>query len=156
QSPVFSQGIILPAGARTLLIGGQNGVNARGEIVGKGDVARQTEQALSNLQMVLAAAGARLEDLVKVTIIMQQDIDLNAAFGAWMAGWVPVGKPATVAALRVAGLADPVALIEIGAQAVVPLARACARCVSAGNWPISFLTATMPGRCLLARNSAHV
>lgn len=120
QSPVFSQGIILPAGACTLLIGGQNGVNARGEIVGKGDVARQTEQALSNLQMVLAAAGARLEDLVKVTIIMQQDIDLNAAFGAWIAVWGTRGNPPTVTALRVVGLANPDFLIEIEAQAVLP------------------------------------
>lgn len=85
HSPVFSQGIILPANARILLIGGQNGVDAKGQVVDRTDVRRQTEQALANLQQVLSAAGAELEDLVKVTIIMQQDIDLGAAFGAWMA-----------------------------------------------------------------------
>ena len=42
KSPVFSQGIILPANARLLLIGGQNGVDEKGEIVGKGDVVAQT------------------------------------------------------------------------------------------------------------------
>jgi enamine deaminase RidA (YjgF/YER057c/UK114 family) len=120
RSPVFSQGIILPANARILLIGGQNGVNARGEVVAKGDVARQTQQALDNLQKVLEAAGGRLEDLVKVTIIMQQDIDLNAAFGAWMAVWGKRTNPPTVTALRVSGLANPDFLIEIEAQAVLP------------------------------------
>lgn len=120
KSPVFSQGIILPAGARILLIGGQNGVNTQGEIVGKGDVVKQTEQALSNLQKVLDAAGARLEDLVKVTIIMQQDIDLNAAFGAWMAVWGQRTNPPTVTGFRVPALANPDILIEIEAQAVLP------------------------------------
>ena len=120
KSPVFSQGIILPAGARILLIGGQNGVNAQGEIVDKSDVVKQTQQALSNLQKVLAAAGAGLENLVKVTIIMQQDIDLNAAFGAWMAVWGQRTNPPTVTGFRVAALANPDFLIEIEAQAVLP------------------------------------
>jgi enamine deaminase RidA (YjgF/YER057c/UK114 family) len=119
KSPVFSQGIILPAGARILLIGGQNGVDASGQIVGKGDVVKQTEQALSNMQKVLDAAGAGLEDLVKVTIIMQQDIDLNAAFGAWMKVWGQRTNPPTVTGFRVAALANPDVLIEIEAQAVL-------------------------------------
>ena len=119
QSPVFSQGIILPANARILLIGGQNGINEKGEIVGKGDVVAQTRQALANLQRVLAAAGGRLEDLVKTTIIMQQDIDLNAAFGAWMAVWGQRPNPPTVTGFRVPGLANPDFLIEIEAQAVL-------------------------------------
>lgn len=119
RSPVFSQGIILPANARLLLIGGQNGVNEKGEIVGKGDVAAQTRQALDNLQKVLAAAGGRLEDLVKTTIIMQQDIDLGAAFGVWMGVWGQRPNPPTVTGFRVPGLANPDFLIEIEAQAVL-------------------------------------
>ena len=119
KSPVFSQGIILPANARLLLIGGQNAVNEKGEIVGKGDVVAQTRQALDNLQKVLAAAGGRLEDLVKTTIIMQQDIDLGAAFGVWVGVWGQRPNPPTVAGFRVPGLANPDFLIEIEAQAVL-------------------------------------
>ncbi len=119
QSPIFSQGIVLPANARILLIGGQNGVNAKGEVVAKGDVVKQTEQALSNLQQVLKAAGAGLEDLVKVTIVMQQDIDLNAAFGAWMAVWGKRTNPPTVSAFRVPNLSNPDFLIEIEAMAAL-------------------------------------
>ncbi|KQX39925.1 hypothetical protein ASD04_04540 [Devosia sp. Root436] len=120
KSPIYSQGIILPANARLLLIGGQNAFNEKGEIVGKGDVAAQTRQALDNLQKVLAAAGGRLEDLVKTTIIMQQDIDLGAAFGVWMSVWGQRPNPPTVTGFRVAGLANPDFLIEIEAQAVLP------------------------------------
>ena len=120
KSPVFSQGIILPANARLLLIGGQNGVDEKGEIVGKGDVVAQTRQALDNLQKVLAAAGGRLEDLVKTTIIMQQDIDLGAAFGVWMGVWGQRPNPPTVTGFRVPDLANPDFLIEIEAQAILP------------------------------------
>lgn len=120
KSPIFSQGIILPANARLLLIGGQNSVNAQGEIVGKGDVASQATQALENLQRVLAAAGAGLEDLVKVTVILHDKADLNAAFGAWMAVWGQRANPPTVTGFRVAGLSNPDFLIEIEAQAVLP------------------------------------
>ena len=120
KSPVFSQGIILPANARLLLIGGQNGVDEKGEIVGKGDVVAQTRQALDNLQKVLAAAGGRLEDLVKTTIIMQQDIDLGAAFGVWLGVWGQRPNPPTVTGFRVPGLANPDFLIEIEAQALLP------------------------------------
>ena len=120
RSPVFSQGIILPANARILLIGGQNSVNEKGEVVFKGDVAKQTAQALANMQKVLEAAGAGLENLVKTTIIMQQDIDLRAAFAAWMAVWGNRPNPPTVTGMRVAGLANPDFLIEIEAQAILP------------------------------------
>jgi enamine deaminase RidA (YjgF/YER057c/UK114 family) len=120
KSPVFSQGIILPAGARLLLIGGQNSVDAQGQIVGKGDTAKQTAQALANMQIVLAAAGGKLEDLVKMTIIIQQDADLRAGFGAWMAVWGQRPNPPTVTGLRVVGLTNPDFLIEIEAQAVLP------------------------------------
>lgn len=118
-NPAFSQGIILPAEARILLIGGQNGVDVEGTVVAKGDVGKQTEKALSNLQLVLNDANATLEDLVKVTIVIEQNADLNAAFGAWMAVWGNRANPPTVTVLKVAGLAHPDFLIEIEAQAVV-------------------------------------
>lgn len=119
HSPVFSQGIILPANARLLLIGGQNGVNEQGEIVDKKDIAKQTAQALSNLQKVLAAAGATVKDLVKVTIILHNDADLQAGFGEWMKVWGKNTNPPVVTSLRVPGFANPDFLIEIEAMAVL-------------------------------------
>jgi len=120
RNPAFSQGIIIPAGARLLLVGGQNAVNADGEIVGKGDIGRQTEQALANMLTVIDAAGGRIEDLVKVTLIIQHGIDLRAGFAAWMKVWGQRPNPPTVTALFVAGLAHPDYLIEIEAQVVLP------------------------------------
>lgn len=119
HSPIFTQAIIVPAGARTLLIGGQNAVDRSGQLAGKGDVVAQSTQALGNLKAVLDAAGATLEDLVKVTVVIDQHADLRAAFGAWMSFWGTRTNPPTVTVLRVAGLANPDYLIEIEAQAVL-------------------------------------
>ncbi|SEQ00589.1 Enamine deaminase RidA, house cleaning of reactive enamine intermediates, YjgF/YER057c/UK114 family [Devosia sp. YR412] len=120
HSPVFSQGIIIPSNARILLIGGQNGVDEKGEVVDKTDMGKQTAQALVNLQKVLTVAGANLEDLVKVSIIMRSDADLRAGFGEWMKVWGARANPPVVTSLRVPELANPDFLIEIEAQAVLP------------------------------------
>jgi enamine deaminase RidA (YjgF/YER057c/UK114 family) len=119
HNPAFTQAILLPAGARTLIIGGQNAVDADGQIVGKGDLGAQTAKALDNLQRCLAAAGARLDQLVQVTLYLQGDVELRPGFGAWMAVWGNRPNPPTVTGIRVHGLAHPDYLIEIEALAVL-------------------------------------
>jgi hypothetical protein len=49
KSPVFSQGIVIPAGARTLIIGGQNGVGADSRVVSN-DLAGQSAKAVDMLR----------------------------------------------------------------------------------------------------------
>ena len=119
SNPAYSQGVALPASARIVLIGGQNGVDADGQIVGKGDIAAQTKQALANLAMVLEAGGARLDDLVRLSIYIVGDADIRPAFGVWMAFWADRGPPPVVTGIRVLGLANPDFLIEIEGQAAV-------------------------------------
>ena len=41
-----------------------------GEIVGDGDVAKETEQVMQNLEAVLKAAGAKWSDVVKTTVFL--------------------------------------------------------------------------------------
>lgn len=120
KNPAFSQGIIIPAGMRTLIIGGQNAVSPKGEVVGKGDIVAQTNQALDNLTKVLEAAGGTLDNLVRVGLLLREDADLQAGFGAWMARAGKLKHPPTVTAAFVAKLAAPDYLIEIEATAVLP------------------------------------
>lgn len=120
RNPAFTQAILIPAGARTLIIGGQNAVDEDGQIVGKGDIGAQTTKALENLQRCLAAAGAALEQLVQVRIYLSGDVDLRPGFGAWMALWGQRSNPPTVTGIRVHGLASPDLLVEIEAMAVLP------------------------------------
>ena len=108
------------AGTRTVLIGGQNAVNAKGEIVGKGDFARQTEQALKNLVTCLDAVGADVSDLIQVKIYIKAGEDLRAGFGEWMKVWGQRSNPPLVTGLFVSALANPDYLIEIEGTAALP------------------------------------
>ena len=86
KSPAFSQGILLPAGARMLLIGGQNGVDEQGRLVSR-DFGEQTAKAVDNLIKVLESAGGTLENLVRVGIYVKGDVDIRPGFEAWMQRW---------------------------------------------------------------------
>ncbi len=119
KSPAFSQGTIVPAGARTLVIGGQNGVDERGQLVSK-ELGAQTARAVDNLIKVLEAAGGALEGLVRVGIYVKGDVDLRPGFEAWMQRWGQRPNPPTIVVLRVAGLGmSPDTLVEIEATAVL-------------------------------------
>jgi len=57
--------VVVTGPAKTIYVGGQDAVDASGNIVGKGDIGRQTEQVLKNLKMTRKAAGSDLADVVK-------------------------------------------------------------------------------------------
>ncbi|MPZ28160.1 MAG: RidA family protein [Micromonosporaceae bacterium] len=117
QSPAFSHVAVVPPGATTIHIGGQNAVTGDGTLVGGDDVAAQTQQVMTNLHVALAAAGATVHDLVMVTILLVEGVDLAAAYpvaAAELAGAAPL-----VVGMRVAGLGVPGALLELSAVAAL-------------------------------------
>lgn len=118
-NPAYSQGVSAPASARYIYVGGQNGVDAAGRMVGAGDLAAQTVQALANLSAVLEDGGATADDLISLAIYIVGDADLRPGFGAWMAFWRDRGPPPIVKLLRVIGLANPDALVEIEGMAAI-------------------------------------
>ena len=116
-SPAFSQGTIAPAGARILYVGGQNGVDADGKVVGN-SIGPQTEQALRNVIAVLAEAGATQADVAKLTIHIVPGTDVNAGFAASLSAWGD--HPTAITVVMVAGFANPEFLVEIDAIAALP------------------------------------
>lgn len=92
------------------------------ESVGIGDVEAQTEQAMSNIAMLLDEAGSKLEHIVKVVVYLT-DIRYREAvyrtMGRWLKGVYPVST-----GLVVEALARPEWLVEIDATAVIPEADA--------------------------------
>jgi len=117
-SPAFSHVAIVPPGASTIYIGGQNGVDATGAVVSD-DVAEQSVRAVDNASVALAAAGATLADVVQWTVYIAEGADLRAAYGAIAPRLATGGAPPLVTAAVVAGLGVPGALIEVGAIAAV-------------------------------------
>jgi enamine deaminase RidA (YjgF/YER057c/UK114 family) len=118
QSPAFTHVAVVPPGATTIYVGGQNAVDGDGTLVGGDDVAAQTQQVMENLHIALAAADASVQDLVMMTVLYVDGVDLSAAYpvaAAELAGATP-----PVVGARVAGLGVPGALIEVSAVAAIP------------------------------------
>ena len=118
RSPAFSHGAVIPPGATTIYIGGQNGVDETGKVASH-DAAAQAARAIDNVETVLRAAGATLADVVAWTVLIAADADVAAAYRAIAPRLARTGAPPLVTAARVAGLAVPGALLEISAIAVL-------------------------------------
>ena len=63
DNPAFSQ-VVSATGARTVYQAGQVSIDERGSVIGAGDLAAQTAQAMRNVGLALAAAGAGYADIV--------------------------------------------------------------------------------------------
>lgn len=120
KNPAFSQVVTTQGNGKTIYIGGQDAVNSRGEIIGKGDIAKQTEQVMDNLQTALAASGATFENLVKLTIYMVQGQNLYSGFEVSQKFLGNLTNPPAICVLIVTGLANPNFLVEIEATAFTP------------------------------------
>ena len=115
--PRYTQGI-LAEGKRLLFIAGQTGVDADNNVVGKGDVAAQTEQVLQNMKAVLDEAGASFADIVKITTYIT-DPRFRDGLNPARLKYFGDNPPASTLVV-VSGLADPDYLVEIEAIAVLP------------------------------------
>ena len=86
-----------------------------------GDAAGQAEQAMANVAELLAEAGARLEDICKITIYLTDPRYREPVYrtvGKWLKGVFPVST-----GLVVTALARPEWLVEIDVIAVIPEQR---------------------------------
>lgn len=111
----------LQNGSSTLHLAGQVAWDADAKIVGPGDLALQTRQALLNLKEVLNSAGCTPADIIRLrTYVVNHTPDklgvVLGEVGAFYGGSVPA--PNTF--IGVAALALPDFLIEIEAIAEVP------------------------------------
>jgi enamine deaminase RidA (YjgF/YER057c/UK114 family) len=91
------------------------------ESVGIGNVADQTEQAMSNIALLLEESGSALEDIVKIVVYLT-DVryreEVYQVLGRWLKGVFPVSTGVVVTAL-----ARPEWVVEIDATAVIPESR---------------------------------
>ena len=121
QNPAFTNVVVVTGPVRTIYIGGQDAVDATGQIVGAGDIGAQASQVLANIQTALEAAGAGLEHVVKWNILIVQGQPLEPGFAEFQRFWGERPNPPAITAAFVSALANPEFLVEIDAIAVVPL-----------------------------------
>lgn len=119
KNPAFSQVVTTQGNGKTIYIGGQNAVNAKGEIVGKGDIAMQTEQAMKNVQTAVSVCEATFDNIVKLSIYVMKGQDIRSGFQASQKCLGNLTNPPAISVLIVAGLANPDFLVEVDATAFI-------------------------------------
>lgn len=115
----YTQVIVSEGSLRTVYVSGQNALDDRGRLVGKGDFRAQLEQVYRNLQQALEAADAGIEHAVKWKLYLLEGQTFGPGFVEFSRGW-GMHPPATTI-LFVAALAHQDYLVEMDAIAVVPL-----------------------------------
>ncbi len=117
RSPAFSQAVVVEQPAKTIYIGGQNGVDADGEVVGP-TVGEQSRQAFRNLATILGSEGATLANIVHWRIAVVEGHGFDEGVAAFREVWDPADPPPAITVHVVAGLGGDF-LVEIDAVAVV-------------------------------------
>jgi enamine deaminase RidA (YjgF/YER057c/UK114 family) len=111
--------VITSTGTKQIHLSGVTGKNKDRQFVGDGGMASQVRVTMENIVKMLAAAGAKPSDVVRMTIyttdmklyLEEGDAERNTCFES---GKRPVGT-----LVEVSRLADPKCLVEISAIAVI-------------------------------------
>jgi enamine deaminase RidA (YjgF/YER057c/UK114 family) len=113
---------VVVAKGSTVFVRGQVGQDLESAVnVAIGDASGQTEQAMKNVKMLLAEAGAELGDICKITIYITDPRYREAVYlkiGEHLKGVFPVSTGIVVSAL-----ARPEWLVEVDVTAVIPDGR---------------------------------
>jgi enamine deaminase RidA (YjgF/YER057c/UK114 family) len=101
-------------------VSGTTAIDSHGTLVGKNDARAQTMQTLANIRQALEKAGASLEHVVRTRIYvtnMVRDWEVVGRAHGEVFGAI---RPAT-AMVEVSRLIDPDMLVEIEADAIIPV-----------------------------------
>jgi enamine deaminase RidA (YjgF/YER057c/UK114 family) len=111
--------VVVATGARLVFVAGQVAEDAEDNLVGPGDLAVQARQAFANLGRCLAAAGARPDQVAKLTIyVVDHRPDYLPVISEARIAVFGDHKPADTV-VGVDTLAEAGRLIEVEAIAVV-------------------------------------
>lgn len=117
----WTHGLLAPPGGRVLFVAGQTATGPDGTVVSP-EFARQFDQVLAKVLLVVEQAGGRPDQVARITVYVT-DLDAYLAArkeigGLWKAR---MGRHyPTMALVEVRKLVDPGALVEMEATAVLP------------------------------------
>jgi reactive intermediate/imine deaminase len=101
---------------RMVVISGQVPVDGQGGLVGHGDPEAQVRQVFRNLAAGLAATGASMDQVVKLTVYLTDLGDLEA-FRRVRDEYIALDRPPASSLVQVSGLVNPEFRVEIEALA---------------------------------------
>ena len=101
-----------------IFVPGMVAIDANGKLVGGSDIVAQTRQVHENLKACLAAAGATLADVCKVTVYVKS-IDDREKINSVRKEYFGTSRPASTL-VEISRFTQPECLLEIEAIAVKP------------------------------------
>jgi 2-iminobutanoate/2-iminopropanoate deaminase len=107
-----------------LFLSGQVAVDSRGGIIGENDLEAQSRQIFENMKAVLAAAGAELTDIVRLTTYFSIDLTEEVTRTYWKVRKEYFGdhRPASTG-MQVKALIYPALMLEVDAIAALSSER---------------------------------
>lgn len=109
---------VIAKGSKTVYLSGQLAWDTNFQVVGEGDLAKQTTKVFENIQHILDDIGATWDHVVKTTIYTTQPHESETIAKIKHSFLNGVASPAETL-IGVEGLASPECLIEIEAIAVI-------------------------------------
>lgn len=101
---------------RMIAVSGQVPADGQGRLVGQDDPRAQVRQVFENLTAALAAAGAAMDQVVKLTVYLTDLADLDV-FRQVRDEYISPGRPPASSLVQVSGLVNPAFRVEIDALA---------------------------------------
>jgi enamine deaminase RidA (YjgF/YER057c/UK114 family) len=111
---IYSHAVETTSGARMLFLSGQIGIAPNGSL--PKDFEGQLDQAMDNVEALLAAASMSTADIIKTNYYLTRAGDLPALGAARRRRWAK-GAPEAVTVIVVAALARSDCLVEVEAVA---------------------------------------
>ena len=119
----YSQSVEIDLGqARMLLLSGQVPLDAQGNTVGKGDLAKQLEQTFRNIQTLVEQAGGSMRDVVKLNYYLRDMSQIQVVRDV-RNRFINTQSPPASTAVEVSRLFRDDVLVEIEATAILPKAK---------------------------------
>lgn len=116
----YSQAVTIDLGnCKMVIISGQVAVDDKGNFIGKGDMAKQTEQVFLNIKKIVTDLGGTMDNIVKTGIFMV-DASQVQAFRDTRNKFINLKNPPTSTLIHVNKLFGDDILLEIEATAIIP------------------------------------
>jgi 2-iminobutanoate/2-iminopropanoate deaminase len=117
RSTIYHHYIRIDNPQSLIFLSGQLSRDAEGKLVGPGDMAEQTRQAIRNMDLIMREAGGTLEDIVSIVVYTTDIRQFKEIVAARMEFFKDKLPTSTI--VEVNHLADPGLLIEFQATAVL-------------------------------------
>ena len=115
--PAYTHVVTVSGTGKMIFVAGQLARDANGNCVGKGDMRAQIQQVGENIKACLEAAGASLADIVKTNTFVTNYEEFAKHPDMRMRYFGPATPTSTT--VQISRLADPDAMLEIEAIAVI-------------------------------------